>query len=321
MPPKKVTVISCAYNEEACVDELAQRLSTVFEGMPELELEVLLVDNGSHDRTLEHIKAIAARDKRFRAIELSRNFGFDGGLSAGLPYATGDAVVFMAADLQDPPEVIPDFIERWQQGYENVYGVVSSREGTNWKRRLNSKLFYFLMTRLAEHPIPPNARDFRLIDRRIYQQLLGMDEHIWFLRGLVAWTGFRSIGVEFDQPPRFGGDSKASTLKIVEFAIKAIFAHSLVPLRLMPLIGLALTAGSFMALIGISVNSLVDGVPFPGFGTIVALILFLFGVLFCLLSIVGIYIGLIFEEVKRRPDFVVRDVHGVQEGIVERGQE
>lgn len=310
MARKKVTVISCAYDEEDCVDELAGRLSAMFDSLPEYDFEALLVDNGSTDRTLERLKAIAVNDFRFRIVELSRNFGFDGGLSAGLPLATGDAVVFMAADLQDPPEVIPSFIELWAKGYENVYGLVSSRDGTDWKRRVNSKLFYFLIGRLAEHPIPPNARDFRLVDRRIYKQLLSMEEKVWFLRGLVAWTGFRSIGVEFDQPPRFGGNSKAATFQIVEFAVKAIFAHSLAPLRFIPLIGLALTSCSFLALIGIGINSLVVGVPFPGFGTIVALLLFLFGVLFCLLSVIGIYIGLIFEQVRRRPAFVVRDIHG-----------
>jgi len=310
MDRKKITIISCAFNEEDCVDELAKRLAAVFDSLLNYDFEALLVDNGSSDHTLERMLTIVQNDSRFGVVELSRNFGFDGGLSAGLPIATGDAVVFMAADLQDPPEVIPAFIEKWDQGYENVYGLVSSRSGTDWKRRLNSKLFYLLIDWLAEHPIPPNARDFRLIDRRICKQLLEMDENIWFLRGLVAWTGFRSIGIEFDQPPRFGGESKAATFQIVEFAIKAIFAHSLAPLRLIPLLGLALTSGSFLALIGIGINSFVNGVPFPGFGTIVALLLLLFGVLFCLMSVIGIYIGLIFEQVRRRPAYVIRDLHG-----------
>ncbi|HVB01391.1 MAG TPA: glycosyltransferase family 2 protein [Acidimicrobiales bacterium] len=315
MSRKKISIISCAYNEEDCIDELARRLARVFDSLPNYDFEAILVENGSSDQTLERMLGVVARDPRFSVVELSRNFGFDGGLFAGLPHVTGDAVVFMAADLQDPPEVIPAFVEKWEQGYENVYGLVSSRKGTDWRRRLNSKLFYFLIERLAEHPIPPNARDFRLIDRRICLQLLAMDEKIWFLRGLIAWTGFRSIGVEFDQASRFGGESKAATFQIVEFAIKAIFAHSLAPLRFIPLLGLALISGSFLALIGIGVNSLVNGVPFPGFGTIVALLLFLFGVLFCLMSVIGIYIGLIFEQVRQRPAFVVRDVHsGMEEG-------
>lgn len=310
MSKKKVTVISCAFNEEDCIEELGKRLAAMFDSLPQYDFEAILVDNGSVDATLERATAFAKRDARFRVIELSRNFGFDGGLSAGLPLATGDAVVFMAADLQDPPEVIPQFIEKWEAGFENVYGLVAKRHGTSRMRRMNSHLFYFVIGKLADHPIPPNARDFRLIDRRIYRQLLEMDEKIWFLRGLVAWTGFRSVGVEFDQPPRFGGSSKAASFQIIEFAMKAIFAHSLAPLRTMPVLGVALTTGSFLALVGLAINSVVAGVPFPGFGTIVALMLLLFGVLFCLLSVIGIYIGLIFEQVRGRPSFVVRDVHG-----------
>ncbi len=310
MSKKKVTIISCAFNEEDCIEELGRRLAAMFDSLSDYDFEAILVDNGSVDRTLQRARGFAAHDGRFRVVELSRNFGFDGGLAAGLPLATGDAVVFMAADLQDPPEVIPQFIEQWEQGYENVYGLVATRHGTSWLRRLNSRLFYSVIGRLADHPIPPNARDFRLIDRRIYRQLLAMNEKIWFLRGLVAWTGFRSIGVEFDQPPRFGGSSKAASFLIVEFAIKAIFAHSLAPLRVMTVLGVTVTAGSFLALIGLALNSLVAGVPFPGFGTIVALILLLFGVLFCLLSVIGIYVGLIFEQARGRPSFVVRDVYG-----------
>lgn len=310
MSKKKVTVISCAFNEEDCVEELGRRLAAMFDSLPDYDFEAILVDNGSVDQTLARALAFAASDTRFHVVELSRNFGFDSGLAAGLPLAAGDAVVFMAADLQDPPEIIPQFIEKWEQGYENVYGFVSKRHGTSWLRRLNSRLFYSVIGRLADHPIPPNARDFRLIDRRIYRQLLAMNEKIWFLRGLVAWTGFRSIGVEFDQPPRFGGSSKAASFQIIEFAIKAIFAHSLAPLRVMPMLGITLTAGSFLALIGLAINSLVAGVPFPGFGTIVAVVLLLFGILFCLLSVIGIYIGLIFEQARGRPSFVVRDIYG-----------
>lgn len=310
MDRKTITVITCAYNEEECISELSRRLVSVFDSFPDYEFEVLIVENGSLDHTLELALEIAQNDSRFRVIELSRNFGFDGGLSAGLPFATGEAVVFMAADLQDPPEVIREFIGFWEQGYENVFGVVASRAGTDWRRRLNSKLFYSLLRRLADHSIPSNARDFRLIDKRIYKQLLAMNENIWFLRGQVAWTGFRSIGVEFDQPPRFGGVSNAPTWPVVEFAVKAIFAHSLTPLRLMPVIGLFLVSGSLLALVTIGATSLFAGVPFPGFGTLTAIILFLFGVLFCLLSVIGIYIALIFEQVRKRPSFVIRDVHG-----------
>lgn len=306
MNRKKITVVTCAYNEEGCIDELARRLTAVFDALPQYEFEVLAIENGCTDDTPNRLRAIRKRDPRFRILELSRNFGLEGGLSAGIAVADGDAVVIMAADLEDPPEVIPLFIEKWEQGYENVYGIVRSRGSTDWKRRLNGRIFYRLMSRLAEHPIPQMARDFRLMDRVLYEQVRDATEQRWFLRGLVAWMGFRSIGVEFDQPARFAGLSKAASLQTFEFAVKAIFVHSMAPIRVLTLFGGVLTGASFCALIGIIVNSLLNGVPFPGFGTIIALMSLFFGLLFLFMSVIGIYIGLIFEQVRGRPSFVIQ---------------
>ena len=305
---KKITVVTCAYNEEGCIEELAHRLAATFDALPQYDFEVLAIDNGCTDDTPSRLRAISNADPRFRIVELSRNFGLEGGLSAGIAVADGDAVVIMAADLEDPPEVIAQFIEKWEEGYENVYGLVRSRGSTDWRRRLNGRIFYRLISRLSEHPIPQKARDFRLMDRAVYERVRDATEQRWFLRGLVAWTGFRSIGVEFDQPPRFAGRSKAASLQTIEFAVKAIFVHSMAPLRIMTLIGGLLTGVSFCALIAIVVNSLVNGVPFPGFGTIIALMSLFFGLLFLLLSVIGIYIGLIFEQVRGRPSFVIRKV-------------
>jgi dolichol-phosphate mannosyltransferase len=318
---KKVTVVTCAYNEAACIEELSRRLAAVFDSLPAYDFEVLAIENGSDDETPELLRAISKTDNRFRVVELSRNFGLEGGLSAGIALADGNAVVIMASDLEDPPEVIPQFIEQWEKGYENVYGLVRSREGTDWKRRLNSHLFYRLIGRLSEHPIPQRARDFRLMDRKVYQQVRDLQEQRWFLRGIIAWTGFRSTGVEFDQPPRFAGRSKAASLKTMEFATKAIFVHSLTPLRILPVAGFALTGVSFCALIGIVVHSLVYGVPFPGFGTIIALMSLFFGLLFSLLSVIGVYVGLIFEQVRGRPSFVIRSVSPDLDGSVTEDHE
>jgi dolichol-phosphate mannosyltransferase len=305
--------VTCAYNEVECIDELAARLVTVFEALPAYEFEVIAIENGSTDRTLERLHAIRASDPRFKIVELSRNFGFDGGLSAGLALASGDAAVLMAADLQDPPEVIPKFIGLWEQGYENVYGIVANREGGGWFRTVNSRFFYYLIGRLSEHTMPENARDFRLLDRKVYRQVNSLREQRGFVRGLVAWVGFRSIGVTFDQPERFAGRSKSPSRQLIEFAIRAIFAHSLTPLRLLPLVGLVLVSGSGLAILGLGINSLVNGVPFPGFGTIVAVMLLLFGILFCFLSVIGIYIGLIFEQVRQRPAFIIRNTFGLDQ--------
>jgi dolichol-phosphate mannosyltransferase len=312
---KKISVITSAFNEADCVDELARRLSAVFDSMPRYDFDVIVVENGSTDGTFERLQAIRERDPRFRIVQLARNFRMDGGITAGLEGADADAVVLMTADLQDPPEMIPEFIARWEEGYENVYGVVTARRGTNWLRRLNSRMFYYTIGRLTGNLIPRNASDFRLLDRVVYEQVRQMDERNRFVRGLVAWVGFRSVGVEHERPERFAGGSKARSLHVTQLAVKAIFAHSWVPLVIIPVIGIGLFAASILALLALGIDWLVAGVPFPGFGTIVALMVMLFGVLFCLLGVVSIYVGLIYEEVKGRPNFVIRRKVGFIEPI------
>lgn len=307
---KKISVVTSAYNEAECIDELARRLTEVFDQLAGYDFEAIIVENGSEDDTFEHLEAIRARDPRFKVIQLARNFRMDGGITAGLSAADGDAVVLMTADLQDPPEMIPKFVAQWEAGYENVYGIVTVRRGTGRIRSMNSRLFYWVIGRLTGHLIPANASDFRLLDRRVYEEVRSMDERNRFVRGLVAWVGFRSIGVEHERDERFAGSSKAHTGQVLQLAVKAVFAHSQVPLVMIPLVGVGLFAASLIALVVLTVDWMTRGVPFPGFGTIVALMVMLFGILFCLLGIVSIYIGLIYEEVKGRPNFVVRQKLG-----------
>ncbi len=240
----------------------------------------------------------------------------DGGLTAGLASVDADAVVLMTADLQDPPEMIPRFVARWEEGYENVYGIVTVRRGTGRMRRMNSRLFYWLIGKLTGHLIPPNASDFRLLDRRVYEVVRTMDERNRFVRGLVAWVGFRSIGVEHEREERFAGTSKAHSRGVIQLAVKAILAHSQIPLVIIPLVGIGLFAASIVALVVLTIDWATLGVPFPGFGTIVALMVMLFGILFCLLGIVSIYIGQIYEEVKGRPNFIVRQTLGFDSPLV-----
>ena len=235
----------------------------------------------------------------------------DGGLTAGLEFVDADAVVLMTADLQDPPEMIPRFVAQWENGYENVYGIVTVRKGTGIIRTINSRLFYWIIGKLTGNLIPSNASDFRLLDRRVYEVVRQMDERNRFVRGLVAWVGFRSVGVEHEREERFAGTSKAHSRGVLQLAVKAIFAHSQVPLVMIPLVGAGLFVASFIALIALAVDWVTRGVPFPGFGTIVALMVMLFGILFCLLGIVSIYIGQIYDEVKGRPNFIVRETIGL----------
>ena len=296
-----------AYNEQDNVAELARRLGEVFDGEPQYDFETVLVENGSADDTWERALAVNAADPRFKVVQLARNFRMDGGLTAGLAHATGDAVVLMAADLQDPPELIPEFLRRWEEGYEIVYQIVTERQGTGPIRTMNSKLFYALAGRLTEGRIPRNVSDFRLADRKAYEVVGAMEERNRFVRGLFAWVGFRTIGVESPRHPRTAGVSGAHTFKVLDLAFKGIFAHSYVPLKLITIFGLGLSALSFLLILLLSIGFLVFGVPFAGFGTIICLILLLFGILFTMLGLVSEYVGLIYEEVKQRPNYVVRE--------------
>jgi len=307
MSKKLISLIIPAYNEEDCVDELFNRLDAVFATEPQYDFEVVIVENGSIDSTWVKLQAIAEKDSRFKILKLSRNFRMDGGLTAGLDFIKGDACVLMTADLQDPPELIPQFLRYWEQGYENIFGVITKREGTGPIRTMNSKLFYWLAGKLTDGRIPRNASDFRLVDRKVYEAVKGMTERNRFVRGLFAWAGFNSIGVPMERPPRFGGVSNAHTLKVLDLAFKGIFAHSYKPLRLITVFGFILSALSFISILPLFFLWFFVGVPFAGFGTLVGLFLLVFGIVSLMLGILSEYVGLIYEEVKARPNYVVSE--------------
>ena len=308
---KLISIIVPAYNEEACVEELTRRLAQVFDMNPKYDFEAIIVENGSVDRTWELLQQIYEKDNRFKTIQLARNFRMDGGLTAGLNYAAGDAVVLMTADLQDPPELICEFIKKWEEGYENVYMVVTKRTGTGPIRTFNSKAFYWLAGKLTDDRIPKNASDFRLVDRKVYEAVRGMEERNRFIRGLFAWVGFKSIGIEAERPERFGGVSNAHSLKVIDLAFKGIFSHSYIPLKLITFCGILLSGVSVVSLMAFTLSWVLIGVPFAGFGTIVSLALLAFGFLTFMLGLIAEYIGLIYEEVKQRPNFVVARELGI----------
>jgi dolichol-phosphate mannosyltransferase len=238
----------------------------------------------------------------------------DGGLTAGLHFAKGDAAVLMTADLQDPPELISEFIKKWEEGYENVYMVVTKRTGTGPLRTFNSKAFYWLAGKLTDDRIPKNASDFRLVDRKVYETVRSMDERNRFVRGLFAWVGFKSIGIQAERPERYGGVSNAHSLKVIDLAFKGIFSHSYVPLKLITVTGIVLSGLSVLAMVIFATAWILVGVPFAGFGTLVSLGLLMFGILTFMLGLIAEYVGLIYEEVKRRPNFVVTTTLGKFEG-------
>lgn len=308
MTKKLISIIIPAYNEEECVDELCVRLSSVFDTEAGYNFEVFIIENGSVDGTWEKLVKISKNDSRFKVIKLSRNFRMDGGLTAGLEYVTGDACVLMTADLQDPPEMISVFLRSWEAGWENVYGLITKREGTGLIRKLNSQLFYWLANKLTDGRLPRNASDFRLVDKKVYEAVRGMTERNRFVRGLFAWVGFNSIGIPMERSPRFGGVSNAHTFKVLDLAFKGILSHSNKPLRLITISGIALSVVSFLAVIPLALIWIIAGVPFAGFGTIVTLFLLVIGILAFMIGILSEYVGLIYEEVKARPNFVVSEV-------------
>ena len=305
---KRIDIIIPAFNEEDCIIELSSRLIAIFEIEEKYDFTVLLIENGSSDRTFDLMCEIKNKDSRFKIIKLSRNFRMDGGLTAGLNFATGDACVLMTADLQDPPEMISDFLRMWEIGWENIYGLIEKREGTGLLRTFNSKLFYYVAGKLTDGKIPRNASDFRLVDRKVYESVKRMNERNRFVRGLFAWAGYRTCGISMVRPPRYGGVSKAHTFKVLDLAFKGIFAHSYKPLRVITIFGIILSLISFIMIPPLIFLWVVHGVPFAGFGTLVSLTLLLFGIFSLMLGVVSEYIGLIYEEVKKRPNYIVSEI-------------
>ena len=311
MNKRLISIIIPAYNEEDCIEELARRLQTVFDNESNYYFEAIIIENGSEDRTWDMLASIHSHDPRFKIIQLSRNFRMDGGITAGLAYATGDAAVIMTADLQDPPELIGEFIAKWEAGYDNIYMIVTKRTDASLIRSLNSRAFYWLAGKLTGNRIPRNASDFRLVDRKVYEVVRSMDERNRFVRGLFAWAGFRSVGIPHERPERFGGDSKAHTFKVIDLAIKGLLAHSVLPLRMISVIGGLLSIVSVLTIGLLTAFWILYGVPYAGFGTLVSLIVLLFGLLFLIIGVVSEYLGMVYEEVKGRPNFIVRQSLGL----------
>ena len=306
----KICVIASAHNDAPSIGEFARRLIDVFERVPAYAWEAIIVDNGSQDDTFPRIESVLDTDARFKTVQLARNFQSDGGFTAGLAIADADAVVLMHADLEDPPEMIPDFVAKWEAGFENVYASEAPGANAGAARSMKGRLLSSLSGKLMGSLVPSGSGDYRLLDRRVYEQVRDMEERNRFVQGLVAWAGFRSYGVERQGGALVAHKSEPRENGRIHHTVKRVFAHSQVPIVVIPLIGVGLAALAFLALIAFSIDWLTRGVPFPGFGTIVTLMIMLFGLLFCMLGIVSIYIGLIYEETKGRPNFVIRRTVG-----------
>jgi dolichol-phosphate mannosyltransferase len=299
-------VVPC-YNEEAVLPELHRRLVAVLEQIEELSFELIYTDDGSNDRTPEMLRQLQASDARVRVVTLSRNFGHQLAVTAGLEHAAGEALVIIDADLQDPPEVIPEMIERWHDGYQVVYGLRATRGGESIFKRWTAKAFYRLINLVSDIEIPLDVGDFRLLDRTVADVLLAMPERDRFLRGMVSWIGFKQVAVIYDRAPRRAGESKYPLMKMLRFAVDSVLSFSFVPLRLAIWVGFGAIAASFAGIIYALVIRLYTNDWVRGWASIFTALLFLGGVQLITLGIVGEYVGRIYAEVKLRPLYVVRE--------------
>lgn len=299
-------VVPC-YNEDAVLWELHRRLVAVLEQIHDTSFEIVYTDDGSHDQTPDVLRQLQASDSRVRVVSLSRNFGHQIAVTAGLEHAGGDAVVIIDADLQDPPEVVPEMIARWRDGYHVVYGLRRKRAGETTFKRWTAKAFYRLINKLSEIEIPLDVGDFRLLDRKVVDALLAMPERDRFLRGMVSWIGFKQVAVIYDRAARSAGQSKYPLMKMLRFAVDSVISFSFVPLRLAIWVGFGAIAASFAGIVYALVIRLYTTDWVRGWTSIFTAVLFLGGVQLITLGIVGEYVGRIYAEVKLRPLYVVRE--------------
>jgi glycosyltransferase involved in cell wall biosynthesis len=302
-----VSVIVPCYNEEQVIVETNHELVATLAAIQGIDFEIIYVDDGSRDATADMLHAIHAADSRARVVLLSRNFGHQLAVSAGLEHAAGDAAVIIDADLQDPPAVIPEMIERWRDGYDVVYGVRGERAGETAFKRWTARAFYRLINRISEIEIPLDVGDFRLLDRKVVDVLLAMPERDRFLRGMVSWIGFRQVAVLYNRAPRRAGQSKYPIMKMVRFAVDSVISFSFAPLRLAIWGGFIALGASFVGIVYALVIRLYTTDWVKGWASIFTAVLFLGGVQLITLGIVGEYVGRIYAEVKLRPLFVVRE--------------
>ncbi len=305
----RLSIVVPMYNEQAVLEPFFHRLLPVLDRITS-DWEVVCVNDGSRDETLAVLLVMLQRDPRIKVVDLSRNFGKEVALTAGLDHVTGDAVVPIDADLQDPPEVIEQFVARWRDGYDVVIGVRRDRAADNPAKRITAYLFYDLFNRVSNLSIPPNAGDFRLMDRRVVEVLKRLPERTRFMKGLFAWAGFRQIIVTFPREARVAGLGKWKVWTLWNFALEGLFSFSSLPLRIWTYFGGTLALLAFLYMVYTIVKTLVVGVDVPGYGSIVTLLLFSLGVNLIGIGMLGEYIGRIFTEVKRRPLYVIRDRFG-----------
>ncbi|WP_421570993.1 glycosyltransferase family 2 protein [Stenotrophomonas sp. PD6] len=305
MSAQRLTVVIAAHNEALALPMLQPRLCAVLDGLDGIEGRIVYVDDGSTDATWQVMQDLAAIDSRVGALRLSRNFGKEAALTAGLDRVDDGAVMILDADGQDPPELIPEFVALWQQGYDNVYGTRLVRDGEGWFKRSTAAAFYRVIGRLSRTPIPADTGDFRLLSPRALQALGQLRERHRFMKGLFGWVGFRRKALPYHRHARMVGDSKFGLWKLWNFALEGITSFSTVPLRAATYLGLATASVAFVFGVWVIVKAALYGDRVAGYPTMMAVILFLGGVQLIALGLIGEYLGRLYEESKQRPLYLV----------------
>ena len=301
-----LSLVLPVFNEEEVIPALLGRLETLLDALP-LRTEVIFVDDGSVDGSARLLREAVQRDPRLRLLSLSRNFGHQPAITAGLDHANGDAVVVMDADLQDPPEVVAELVTRWQQGFDVVHARRRRRAGETWMKLVTALAFYRLFAALSPVPTVPDSGDFRLMSRRVVLAMRGLEESHRFLRGLVAWVGFRQTVVEYDRPERAAGRTKFPFTRMTRFAMDGITSFSTAPLRLATYLGLLVGLDAVGVAAWAAWDHFVAHRTIQGWTSLIVVVSLIGAVQFVLIGIVGAYVGRIYEEVKRRPLYIVSE--------------
>lgn len=301
-----ISIVIPVYNEQDCLRALMDRLQAMQASCRE-QMEFIFIDDGSTDASADIIRQLGREHGNVRHIFFSRNFGHEAATTAGIDHATGQAIVLIDSDLQDPPEVIPELIAKWREGFQIVYAQRRSRQGESYFKKFTSWMFYRIIRRWSEVQIPPDTGDFRLMDRRVAEEFRRCRETNRFVRGLIAWTGFRSAAVAYDRKERFGGDTKYNMVKLVVLAMDAVMGFSTKPLKWGMFLGLIVTLLAVAMVMVVTVQKVLFNMPFPGYALLASSIFFLGGVQIFLIGLVGEYVGRTFRQVQQRPLYVIME--------------
>ena len=306
----QISVVIPLYNEEENIDILFKRVIGALESL-KLTYEIICINDGSKDKTLDILIDYYLNNSDIKVINLSRNFGKDIALTAGIDYASGNAVIPIDADLQDPPELIGEMVLKWQEGYDIVYATRKTRQSETWFKRSTANAFYVLLGKITKISIPRNTGDFRLLDRKAVEALKRLPERTRFMRGLFAWVGFKSTYILFERQPRYQGNTKWNYWKLWNFALDGITSFSLLPLKIWTYVGLIISLLSLFYASFLVIRTIFLGIDVPGYASLMVTILFLGGIQLITLGIIGEYLGRVYEEIKGRPLYIVRDLYGL----------